>query len=175
MLAGDIHHLSPHTALSTMTLSPPFLMDEDNYGGVDGDVNVDATTGKDIFTTGKDWSLFSVSKYVASFFAVGLFRYTARARSFSAATLAWVRLDCGGNGYEFTDVVLKLPSASCGNPAAAGFASLRSSFSFAFHLPAPSSYRYPTSWHYIEIQSLCPRTRLRAKRRPEELTALIPS
>ena len=72
-----------------MTLSPPlFLMDEDNYGGVDGDVNVDATTGKDIFTTGKDWSLFSVSKYVASFFAVGLFRYTARARSFSAATLA---------------------------------------------------------------------------------------
>ncbi|CDK70484.1 hypothetical protein [Klebsiella pneumoniae IS22] len=30
--AGDIHHLNPHTALSTMTLSPPlFLMAGDNY------------------------------------------------------------------------------------------------------------------------------------------------
>ena len=43
-----------------------------------------------------------------------------------------IKFGCGGNGYELTDVVLKLPSASCGNPAAAGFASLRSSFSFAF-------------------------------------------
>nr|ALI93345.1 hypothetical protein [Klebsiella pneumoniae] len=39
---------------------------------------------------------------------------------------------CGGSGYEFGDVVLKFPSASRGNPAAAGFASLRSSFSLAF-------------------------------------------
>jgi hypothetical protein len=32
LLAGDIHHLNPHTALSTMTLSPPlFLMAGDNY------------------------------------------------------------------------------------------------------------------------------------------------
>ncbi|GKM17736.1 hypothetical protein NUKP65_32960 [Klebsiella variicola] len=43
-----------------------------------------------------------------------------------------IKFGCGGNGYELTDVVLKLPSASCGNLAATGFASLRSSFSFAF-------------------------------------------
>jgi hypothetical protein len=29
---------------------------------------------------------------------------------------------CGGSGYEFGDDVLKFPSASRGNPAAAGFA-----------------------------------------------------
>jgi hypothetical protein len=39
---------------------------------------------------------------------------------------------CGGNGYEPGDVVLKLPSASRGNPAAAGFAEALSSFAFAF-------------------------------------------
>jgi hypothetical protein len=39
---------------------------------------------------------------------------------------------CGGSGYEFGDVVLKFPSASRGNPAAAGFADEFSSWAFAF-------------------------------------------
>jgi hypothetical protein len=41
---------------------------------------------------------------------------------------------CGGSGYEFGDDVLKFPSASRGNPAAAGFAETLSSRAFAFSL-----------------------------------------
>jgi hypothetical protein len=82
---------------------------------------------------------------------------------------------CGGSGYEFGDDVLKFPSASRGNPAAAGFADAFSSGLSLSHSPAPSSYRYRMLWHYIQNRTLCPRTRLRAKRCPEELTVLIPS
>lgn len=93
---------------------------------------MDATTGKDIFTTGNDCILFSVSKYAFILLSVGLFRAAACARCLSAATLARVRSGCGGSGYEFGDDVLKFPSASRGNPAAAGFAEALSSSAFAF-------------------------------------------
>ncbi len=47
LLAGDIHHLNPHTALSTMTLSPPLFLihldvykrqSESTYGAIHNDV-----------------------------------------------------------------------------------------------------------------------------------------